>query len=143
VLGARDRQGVPRFAVVSWLMPAAHEPPLVAMSLEPDSRTLDAIRHSGVFALAFLPHEAKRTAERLGRATRESGDRKAEGIMIEATPTTGSPIPAEAVAFLECAVRREHAVGDHILVLGEVSGATSRRDPLPDLLSVESTGWRY
>lgn len=145
VLGARDPSGSARFAVVSWLTPAAHEPPLVAMSLEPDSYTLGAIRHAGVFALAFLPSTATRTAQRLGRATREldSGVDKAGGIMISATPMTGSPIPAEACAWLECTVKREHAVGDHILVLGEVVQATQREDPLPTLLSMQQTGWKY
>ncbi|MCU0623682.1 MAG: flavin reductase family protein [Gemmatimonadaceae bacterium] len=145
VLGARDPNGGARFAVVSWLTPAAHEPPLVAMSLEPDSYTLGAIRHSGVFALAFLPVAAMRTAQRLGRATREldTGVDKAGGIMISATPMTGSPIPAEACAWLECQAKREHAVGDHILVLGEVLHAAQREDPLPELLSMQKAGWKY
>lgn len=145
VLGSRDPSGGARFAVVSWLTPAAHEPPLVAMSLEPDSQTLGAMRHSGVFALAFLPIRAMRTAQRLGRATREldGGLDKAGGIMIAATPMTGSPIPAEACAWLECHVKREHAVGDHILVLGEVLHATQREEPLPELLSMQKAGWKY
>ncbi|MDX2183763.1 MAG: flavin reductase family protein [Gemmatimonadaceae bacterium] len=145
VLGARDPQGRARFAVVSWLTPAAHEPPLVAMSLEPDSYTLMALRHSGVFALAFLPTSAKRTAQRLGRATRElDGDiDKSGGIMISAAPATGSPVPSDACAWLECSVKREHAVGDHILVLGEVIHATQLDETLPTLLSMQQAGWKY
>lgn len=145
VLGARDGAGRARFAVVSWLTPAANDPPLVAMSLEPDSYTLGAIRHAGVFALAFLPTSALRTAQRLGRATREldGGVDKAGGIMIAAAPVTGSPIPGEACAWLECTLRREHAVGDHVLVLGEVLHAAQRDDPLPELLTMQRTGWKY
>lgn len=142
VLGARDGAGGARFAVVSWLTPAATEPPVVALSLEPDSHTLQAIRHAGVFALAFLPSSAVRTAQRLSRATREGdgGLAKPGGLMISAAPQTGAPIPAEACAWLECSARREHAVGDHILVLGEVLSAAQTLEPLPDLLSMKQMG---
>lgn len=145
VLGARDAHGKPRFAVVSWLMPVAHEPPVVALSLEPDSLTLAALRLSGAFALAFLPTSAQRTAQRLGRATREMDHDidKAGGIMISAAPATGAPIPGESCAWLECTVKRSHGVGDHVLVLGEVIHATQRQDDLPPLLTMQATGWKY
>jgi flavin reductase (DIM6/NTAB) family NADH-FMN oxidoreductase RutF len=117
----------------------------VALSLEPDSHTLQAIRHAGVFALAFLPTTAVRTAQRLSRATREGDDGldKPGGLMISAAPRTGAPIPAEACAWLECSTKREHAVGDHILVLGEVLSAAQRVEPLPDLLSMKQMGGKY
>ncbi len=142
ILGARDQGGTARFAAVSWLTQAAHEPPLLAVSLQASSRTLAAVQHSEAFVLAFLPEGEMVVAQRLGRASRDVFD-KAAGIMIGAAPLTGAPVPEAACAWLECTLRREHPVGDHVLILGEVIGAEQLVDELPPLLRVEQTGWRY
>jgi flavin reductase (DIM6/NTAB) family NADH-FMN oxidoreductase RutF len=81
-------------------------------------------------------------AQKLGRASRDVLDKSA-GVMIAAAPLTGAPVPAAACAWLECTVRREHEVGDHVMVLGEVIGAEQMVDELPALLTLEQTGWRY
>jgi flavin reductase (DIM6/NTAB) family NADH-FMN oxidoreductase RutF len=142
ILGARDQGGTARFAAVSWLTQAAHEPPLLAVSLQADSRTLAAVQHSDAFVLAFLPETELGTAQKLGRSSRDVSD-KSVGVMIAAAPLTGAPVPEAACAWLECTLKRSHPVGDHVLVLGEVIGAEQLVETLPPLLNVAQTGWRY
>jgi flavin reductase (DIM6/NTAB) family NADH-FMN oxidoreductase RutF len=59
---------------------------------------------------------------------------------VEETPS-GIPVPAESLAWLECAVRAEHPSGDHVLVTGEVVDVAVREKADP--LTLRAAGLRY
>ncbi len=55
----------------------------------------------------------------------------------------GTPFLHDAVAALECRVVAQHAAGDHVLFVGEVTDAAAHRDGKGGVLTLRETGWRY
>jgi flavin reductase (DIM6/NTAB) family NADH-FMN oxidoreductase RutF len=140
VLGALDERGVPALSTVSWVTQISSEPRLLGVALHVESRILAAVRASRAFTLSVLPADARQVASRLGRAS-EDVPAKHEGVALSTAPETGAPAPEASLGWLECAVRDEHRVGDHVLIVGEVLAGTQVRDGEP--LTLSATGWRY
>lgn len=142
VLGVRGPGLVPHMTLVSWLMQVAVEPPMVAVAIRRETRTLDLVRWSGAFAISVLGDGSadERLAARLGRATSEVPDKLA-GVELEPTPVSGAPRLAKGLGWLDCRVVDQVAAGDHVLFVAEVTeaGGLTEGDPL----LVQKTGWRY
>src|SRR5579864_3337219 len=54
-------------ATVNWLTQVSFEPPLLALSVENDSHSIDLIRASGVFALSVFGDDQRELAGLLGK----------------------------------------------------------------------------
>lgn len=92
------------------------EPPLVAMCPSRRSSSWPRIESAGVFSANVLSS----TQEALARtfATRDT-DRFA-GVGWTASPVTGCPVLAGAVAWVDCRLHAVHDGGDHLIVVGRV-----------------------
>ena len=123
----------------NWLTQVSFDPPLVAVAVEADARTLAAIRASGHFAVNVLPAGQRELAGLLGRRSKNVPDK------LQQTPhhagETGSPILDIALGYVECRLQSETPAGDHALVVGEViaAGLGSAGEPL----TLRETGFRY
>lgn len=138
-LGVRDGEES-HAMTVNWLTQCSFEPPMLAVAVEKESRSLALIRRSGAFAISILPSGARQLAGKLGRSSATT-PHKLEGVAHRAGPVTGAPILDEATGWLECRLTSEHESGDHVLVIGEVVEAASVRDA--DTLTLRETGFRY
>jgi 3-hydroxy-9,10-secoandrosta-1,3,5(10)-triene-9,17-dione monooxygenase reductase component len=90
-------------------------PPLVLFCIHEQSAIWAAVRRSGRFAVNIL---AEDQAELCRTFARRSTARFTEGS--SRTAVTGSPILADALAYLDCEVTSAHRGGDHWIVVGEV-----------------------
>ena len=93
------------------------EPPLVSWGLRLASKSLDAFRQSGAFAINVLAEDQKELSARF--ASGAIAD-KFEGVAW-APGHRGLPVIAGSVATFECDKFAEHLAGDHVLFLGQVA----------------------
>jgi flavin reductase (DIM6/NTAB) family NADH-FMN oxidoreductase RutF len=97
---------------------------LTSVSLDPvtllvcfshDSRTADAVRRAGTFAVNVLEEGQLELSQRFARP----GEDHFAGLEVD-TDTHGLPILKGALAHLVCKVSDVVTVGDHDIVIGEV-----------------------
>ena len=141
-LGVRDAaEGSGAHAMtVNWVTQASFEPPMLAVAVENESRSLPLVRAAGAFALSVLPAGARQLAGRLGRSSATTPNKLA-GVAHHPGPATGAPVLDDATGWLECRVVSELPSGDHVLVLAEVVEAGVQRPA--ETLTLRETGFRY
>jgi flavin reductase (DIM6/NTAB) family NADH-FMN oxidoreductase RutF len=107
------------------------EPRLILVCLGRSARGKSALLRNGVFAVNVLAADQEALSRRFARADRPRGAETFAGIELEVAET-GSPILAEAAAYLDCELATVHIAGDHVIVLGRVVafGCEERRSPL-------------
>ncbi|MEV6278850.1 flavin reductase family protein [Nocardia sp. NPDC051832] len=123
----------------------ALDPPLVSVCLATGSTTCRSVRRSGVFAVNMLGHDHEDIGRRFA-APGDAGDRFAVtsgagrplAVPQWDTATTGAPVLADAVAWVDCVVAACHPAGDHTIVLGLVQDAAAPR-PAPPLIYHDRT----
>jgi flavin reductase (DIM6/NTAB) family NADH-FMN oxidoreductase RutF len=112
-------------ALTASLLPEA---PRVSVQLSKSSLTHELVERSGAFAVHLLPVEALELFHTLGMRSGRDGDK------LAAIPTrsgvTGSPVLADAVAYVEGRVVKTLDAEDTTLVLADVvAGARLRDEP--------------
>jgi len=102
------------------------EPPIVLWSLSDRSPSLAGFRAAGRFVVNVL---ALGQIELSHRFSRPASDKFAGVAFSESLD--GMPVLAGCVATIECTIVNIHAVGDHMLFLGQVERyAYKQADPL-------------
>lgn len=124
----------------NWVMQAAFTPPMVAVAIENESKSLPMIRDARAFAVNVFAAGQRELAARLGRSSRNA-PHKLHGVATRPAPITGAPILTEALGWLECRLVATMPSGDHTLVLGEVVEAGIEREG--QALTLAETGMKY
>lgn len=107
------------------------DPPLVLVSLQHHIHTFKLIEKTGVFAVSILRHDqASVSAQFAGQLTLPEGADKFYGINIQSA-ATGSPILADASAWLDCKVASIYEAGTSRIVVGEVIATDQGDDIIP------------
>lgn len=109
----------------NWLSQVSFEPPLVAVSIENQTKSLPMIRGSRNFIINVL-HSDEQNAERpnrglagqLGKSALKVPE-KLTGIAYTLGPG-GVPILRDALAWVACEVKQMTEAGDSTLVVAEV-----------------------
>ena len=138
-LGVREGEGA-HMMTVNWVTQTSFEPPMLAVAVETESRSLPLLREAGAFALSVLPAGARQLAGKLGRSSATTPD-KLTGVAHHAGPETGAPVLDEGTGWLECRITAEVPSGDHVLVVAEVVEAGVQR--AGETLTLRETGFRY
>jgi len=103
----------------SWVSQASFHPPMIVVAVENRSKAVGMIRDAHHFALSVLRAGQRDVAEKLGRAS-AGAPNTLKGIKTKPAPTSGVPVLADALGWVECRVVATLPSGDHTLVLGEV-----------------------
>jgi|SRR5689334_16048664 flavin reductase (DIM6/NTAB) family NADH-FMN oxidoreductase RutF len=115
-------EGEEHAMAASWVTQTSIDPPMVAVAVENTSRTVEMARDARHFALNLLQEGQRELAGKLGRA-RADAPSKLKGIKTKPAPTSGAPVLADALGWVDCRVVATLPSGDHTLVLGEVLAA--------------------
>src|SRR5579871_3642177 len=102
----------------NWLTQVSFEPPLLALSVENDSKSLPMILRSRIFTVNVLRSGQRDLAGKLGKSAIYHPDKLA-GIAFE-LGANGCPILNEALAWVACEVKHTIEAGDSTLLLAEV-----------------------
>lgn len=130
----------------NWLSQVSFEPPLIAVSIENNTKSLPMIRRSRAFIVNVLRTDGqnddkpnRKLAGQLGKSALKYPE-KLEGV--EYTPGPGgSPILRDALAWVACEVRYTVEAGDSTLVVGEVIDLGMLGEGQP--LTMNEAGFRH
>lgn len=119
--------GVDFGMTVSSFTPLSLEPALVAWAIQKSSSVLTAVRDAPQFAINVLGDDHGELSDRFAG----KGDRRLATDDYFVTKS-GCPVLSDAIASFECTKYATHDVGDHLLIVGKVSGMVSKpfRSPL-------------
>ncbi len=120
VADGRDDVGV----TVSTLCPVSADPPLVSVALQNETYPAEILQRIGGFAITVLSARQRAVAGRFAAAGRPGARRLLEGEPTERGPRSGALIVGGGLAGLDCVVAQRVGAGDHLLVIGEVTGVT-------------------
>jgi flavin reductase (DIM6/NTAB) family NADH-FMN oxidoreductase RutF len=123
----------------NWLSQVSFEPPLVAVSVENDGRSIGMIRASGVFAVNVFDADQRDLAAALGKRSSQVPN-KLDRLPYRAG-ATGCPILLDALGAVECRVVASLPAGDSTVFLGEVIAAELLREGRP--LIMAEAGFRH
>lgn len=103
---------------VSSFISVSLAPPLLLVSLEAKTRTLDLIRQSKSFAVNILRHDQADLSDRFAGRLPEMQDRFSD--LETYSLQSQSPLLKGALAGFDCQLYSLQEAGDHFLVIGKV-----------------------
>jgi flavin reductase (DIM6/NTAB) family NADH-FMN oxidoreductase RutF len=136
-----SRAGDERNAMTtSWITQVSMDPVLIAIGVDNDAVTRRLIADGGSFTVNLWDAADTKVFVKFAKPATDDGA-TLNGREV-GTATTGAPVFAEAVAWLDCAVRQAHDLGSHTLFIGEVVDAAIRdADAVP--ASMRDTRMKY
>lgn len=127
VMTAKTADGGIAAATVNWVTQTAFNPPLIAVGVKADSGTYAAVKTSKQFVLNVLGKGQQGPAFTFFKpAQLENGKLSGEPFR---DASNGAPILENAPAALECKVAEIVTLGDHHVVVAEVTEAHLHRPP--------------
>lgn len=124
--------GLVHGVTVSSFASLSLDPPLVIACIKKDSRLPPMIREAAGFTVSLLSAEQAEASSAFARSGREPGPSLGIGPgLAEDCTGCGRPVVRGAMAYLDCALHSELAVGDHTIVVGRVVEAVSSPDKAP------------
>ena len=127
VLTADDGKGNVGAATVNWVTQGSFAPPLVAVGVKGDSGAHTVVKGTGKFVLNMLGKDQKGAAFAFFKPAKvEDGKLSGQAFHHGAN---GAPILDAAIAAVECEVRSIVELGDHHIVVGEVTEAHLLKAP--------------
>ena len=134
---ARDEGGANAFTA-NWLTQVSFEPPMVAVAIENDARSLGMIQRAGRFGINVLASGQRELAGNLGRSSQRNPNKLAD---VPYRLVEDVPVLDAALGLLVCRVHSTQWAGDHTLVVGEVVEDGVLREG--ENLTLKETGFRY
>jgi flavin reductase (DIM6/NTAB) family NADH-FMN oxidoreductase RutF len=125
--------------VATWVMQVSFVPPLVAVAVEKEGAFLKQITSAKQFSLSLLPKDGIEVAKHVLK-NGPLFPLQTEGLPF-VNGENAPPRPAGAHSTINCKVWGTHAAGDHIVVLGEITGAKTQLSG--PVLTLQHTGWIY
>ncbi|GCE12683.1 flavin reductase family protein [Tengunoibacter tsumagoiensis] len=123
----------------NWLTQISFEPPLLAISIENDAKSLPMILHSRHLTVNILRTGERELAGRLGKSGFKHPE-KLLGIPYHIIDAT-YPILQEALSWVACEVRESLPTGDSTLVIVEVVNAGVQAEGQP--LTMNEAGFKH
>jgi flavin reductase (DIM6/NTAB) family NADH-FMN oxidoreductase RutF len=125
-----SRAGDERNAMTtSWITQLSMEPVLIGVGVDNDAVTHRLITAGGAFTVNLWDAEDTRVFVKFSKPAEDDGT-ALNGRPVHGA-TTGAPVFAEAVAWMDCEVRHRLDLGSHTLFVGEVVAAAIRDDTRP------------
>ncbi len=150
IIGSKMDDGV-NAMMADWVMQVSFSPRLLAVSFENDARTLANVRASRAFTVNFLSeseaslHLASRFAQPYFgskvHGPQATGVHKKLQDIPHSLTESGCPVLDAAMAWLHCEAKEFVSVGDHTLVVAEVTDGRILHEGNP--LASVYTGWNY
>ena len=135
VVTTLDDEGEPQGATVNAFTSVSLDPPLILVCLAHTSRTLEALRSHGSFAVNVLGSDH----EEIARSFARPGADASFGDPEHLPGPSGSPLLAGVHAAIDCRVFAVYPGGDHDIVVGEVQHIRVEDQPGDALLWFRST----
>lgn len=138
VVAGTDDDGAHGLAVGSFFS-VSLDPPLVGFCVGRESRSWERISRGGRFSVNVLSEHQTEISRAMAQ---RSGDKFAE-VDWSASPVTGSPWIADAVAHIDCDLEHTYEGGDHWIVVGRVLSMQAHRSEHGPLIFFKGSYGRH
>lgn len=132
VIGISNGQQSNAFTA-AWVMQVSFNPPLLALSINPQGHSYALLQEGGVCAVTVLGEDQLAVASHFGR--NDLSDKMAGFEWRQ--DLTGAPILGTGLAYFDCQVNHYADAGDHKVAFCQVLAAKKLRDGRP-LLYVQT-----
>jgi flavin reductase (DIM6/NTAB) family NADH-FMN oxidoreductase RutF len=144
IVGSTDKGARRNGMTLNWATPVSFDPKWLGISVEREAYTHELIEAGGVFSLNIVDREDRAIVRKFTKPVEVDLDaRTLNGFPYFDGPSTGAPVLAQAVAYLECEVRQPVEIGNHTLFLGEIVRAAFLKDEETEVLRMEDTRMNY
>jgi flavin reductase (DIM6/NTAB) family NADH-FMN oxidoreductase RutF len=129
----------------TWVTQVSREPKLLGVSVEREAVTHDLIERGRAFALSIVPRAERAVVRHFVKPVTTPGDGTSlNGVACGDAASTGSPVLASALGYLDCRLERSIELGSHTFFVGEVVDAYLGPDASGDgVLRMEDTRMNY
>ena len=127
IVAGLDSHGRPAGLAVGSFTSVSLDPPLVSILVATSSTSWPALRSWGGATVSVLSHDQ----QDLCRSFAISGADKFVDVPWTPAPRTGAPRIAGAHAWIDIELKREVALGDHLLVVGQPTTLNTSGSPSP------------
>lgn len=118
---AKDQNGKANPVTLGWTMIASGEPAMMAIAVASKHYSIEAIRHSRCFTIAFPSSQMAEAALFFGSRSGRNVDKFAEfDCQTAPAKKIDSLLLSEAAANFECNMVSETQAGDHIIFVGQI-----------------------
>jgi flavin reductase (DIM6/NTAB) family NADH-FMN oxidoreductase RutF len=141
---AKDKNGKANPVTLGWTMLVSGGPPMMAIAVAKTHYSIETIRHSKCFCLAFPSSEMADAALFFGSRSGRDIDKFAEFdaqhgrvcCKTEPAKAIDSVLLTDAVANFECELESETKAGDHIIFVGRIVASHINAKPKKRLYTV-------
>ncbi len=134
---AKDKNGKANPVTLGWTMLVSGKPPMMAIAVASTHYSIETIRHSKCFCLAFPSSDRADAALFFGSKSGRDIDKFAEfDCKTEPAKQIDSVLLPDAVANFECMLESETAAGDHIIFVGKVICSHINTEPKKRLYTI-------
>lgn len=139
----RSAAGNPNVMAVGWVTIVSDEPLMFGLGIDDAAYTLELIRETRQFVVAFPSAAMGRSVLHAGSCHGRGRDKIAEaGLAVQEGVKVKAPLVAEAVANFECELVDIFQPGDCPLVVGKVVAAHEHNDPELKRLYTVARGYK-
>lgn len=118
---AKDSGGKANPITLGWTMIASGRPAMMAIAVATGHYSVEAIRHSKCFTIAYPAEDMAEAALFFGSHSGRDADKFAEfKCNTEPAKQIDSVLLTDAVANFECTLESETEAGDHIIFVGRI-----------------------
>jgi len=134
---AKDKNAKANPVTLGWTMIASGKPPMMAIAVASRHYSIETIRHSKCFTVAYPSLQMTDTALFFGSKSGRKADKFAEfKCETELAREIDSVLLADAVANFECQLESETVAGDHIIFVGRVVASHMNTEAKKRLYSI-------
>ncbi len=143
VLGSRagDRRNA---MTLNWASQVSFDPKLLAVSVEREALTHELVAEGKAFTLSIVDREDRAMVRKFTKPVEvDPAAGTLNGFAYLDAPVTGTPVLAQAVAWLDCRLHSSVDLGGHTLFLGEVVDTAFAKPEDTPVLRMEDTRLAY
>ncbi len=140
---AKHPQGKYNPITLGWTMITSHQPPMMAIAVNRNHYSREAIEAAREFVIAFPSNSMADAALFYGTKSGRDIDKFKEfPIATEPAAEIDSLLLTDAVANFECKLEAELGTGDHILYVGRIVASHMNPDPTVKRLYTLAPGYK-
>ena len=134
---AKDKNGKANPVTLGWTMIVSGQPPMMAIAVAAKHYSIETVRHSKCFTIAYPSSEMADAALFFGSRSGRDVDKFAESdCNTEPAKAIDSVLLTDAVANFECTLESQTTAGDHIIFVGKIVASHTNTEPKKRLYTV-------
>jgi len=134
---AKDKNGKANPVTLGWTMIVSGQPPMMAIAVAAKHYSIETVRHSKCFTIAYPSSEMADVALFFGSRSGRDTDKFAEfDCKTAPAKSIDSVLLTDAVANFECTLESQVPAGDHIIFVGKIVCSHVNTEPKKRLYTI-------